>query len=214
MCTIWYLVIYCGSKHFFYKFTWRLHVSKFDCTKKNKFIHHITYSQRGLKCQENKNVTWQKSWQKIGQNWSGQFGVIPHDFKVYSIKIVLREVAHSHYMSPKFLKSLKTIYWPCFSIGVFKLNTFLSVKFSKFFKAHQSYGRAPRWLICIFTNNLSNIKTNTHYFFVIVRLFLRNKTSGCAHASWTWHKRIQAKSKQIRNEAVTIKFLKWHGSDQ
>ena len=47
--------------------------------------------------------------------------------------------------------------------------------------------------ICIFRNNLLNIRTTIYDFFVAVYLFVRPKVSGCMDVAWFWHKRSQGK---------------------
>ena len=53
-------------------------------------------------------------------------------------------VAHSHYMSPEFHKSLQHLVCLVFSIDILNLYKVLFVKFSECLKAHQSCERVPK----------------------------------------------------------------------
>ena len=52
-----------------------------------------------------------------------------------------------------------------------------------------------------------NIRTATYGNFVNTGKFLRANASDFSHVAWSWYKRIHAKSKPTRNEALTDKLL-------
>ena len=69
-------------------------------------------------------------------------------------------------------------------------------------------GDATKCLICIFRNDLLNIKTTTNDFFVSIDVIVRPKGSGCRYvACRVWHKRNQLKCRLSGSDAPTLQLL-------
>ena len=64
----------------------------------------------------------------------------------------------------RFSSPLQCLVGPVFTLGVLRLNKLVSVKFNKCLKACQSCGRAPKWLICMFTIKPLNISPTAYDF--------------------------------------------------